>query len=230
MNLLVKGNTKIGKSIYHFSIPASFTCPGKTKLCDFKCYAKQGYFKFTNIKQTLQAKYEASTKYDFVNRVCEEIQKRKVKQLRIHVAGDFYSSDYARKWYVIVDTCNQTNFATYTRSWRIKEISTDLVKLASLSNMHMWYSIDSETGYPDVLPPRVRTAYMYIEDRAEPRNDVDLLFRDSDKTIAKKINGVVVCPPENGIVKNAKLTCDKCMICYRNRPSKNKRLGLPLVT
>src|SRR5258708_3809979 len=121
--MIVRGNSKLGKTIWSFSIPASETCPGKTSLCDSNCYAQAGYYRFNNMKKGLKEKYEATLKSDFVEKISTSIKQKKVKYFRIHVAGDFYSAEYTSKWYNIVSLCNDTKFIVYTRSWRIEKIN-----------------------------------------------------------------------------------------------------------
>lgn len=36
-SLLAMGNGKLGQSIYHFDLPAVFTCPGRSAVCERVC-------------------------------------------------------------------------------------------------------------------------------------------------------------------------------------------------
>lgn len=226
--LLVRGNSKIGKNIWQFSIPAGKTCPGKSFLCNDRCYAQKGMFQFSNVKESLERRLEASKRDDFVSQIIKEIIRKNINVVRIHVAGDYYSAAYVKKWHEIVKACANTIFFTYTRSWRIPDINKELRRLAKCKNCRMWYSADMETGYPKIIPKNIRIAYMSVNTTDIPAQKCKIVFRDygiRDKP-QKKINFVQVCPPENGV--NTDFTCEKCKICWRDETS--KLLSLPMVT
>lgn len=234
MALLVRGNSKLGKEIWTFSIPASFTCPGKSDLCNTRCYAQKGMFHMPNVQQALQRRLEETKKRAFVNKMVYEINKVKASIVRIHVAGDMYDAEYAEKWYSIIRACPATVFFVYTRSWRVPKIVKVLQKLSTLGNLRLWYSVDAETGLPRKVPKKVRLAYMAVSVADIPDNKVDLVFRDYDirAMVQKRINGVLVCPVENGITPN--ITCTKCKLCWRQadvpkNPPDMKLFTLPLV-
>lgn len=213
--MLVRGNTKLGNSIWCFSIPAGETCPGKSQLCDDRCYAQRGMFVMPSVKRSHHRNLESTYLSDFSERMIEEIRKHKCHVIRIHVAGDFYNGEYVRKWHAVAKACPDVIFFVYTRSWRVPSIREDIVRLVKdCPNLRMWYSIDDETGVPQRVPAGVRTAYMSVAAYDIPEHSMDLVFRDYGirGTVQKHINGVLVCPPENGITH---LTCEKCGICWR---------------
>jgi hypothetical protein len=72
------------------------------------------------------------------------IQKatQKTKTFRIHVAGDFYSSTYTRKWIAIVQALPDVQFYAYTRSSRVETIRPALEELRALQNMQLFASMD----------------------------------------------------------------------------------------
>lgn len=177
----------------------------------------------------------ASKRKGFVEDIIDEIQTKRMKVVRIHVAGDYYNAAYVEKWHEIVKACPNTIFFTYTRSWRVPAIESAIKEFIKCKNLRMWYSIDGETGYPSRIPARVRTAYMSITMNDIPdHKKTDLVFRDYGirGAVQKRVNGVTVCPPENGITK---LTCEQCGICWRRSESvpkgipDNKRMSLQLV-
>ncbi len=212
--MLVKGNTKLGRTIWCFSIPASLTCPGKTELCDSRCYAQRGMFCMPSVKASHMHNYECTLRGDFVRRMVREIRIHAATVVRIHTAGDCYHANYVRKWICIVKACPDTKFFIFTRSWRIKTIRNQLTRFAKCRNVRMWWSVDKETGKPPNRPKRVRCAYMSIDMNDQPDTSMDLVFRDYPLrgVIQKKINNVMVCPPENGATK---LTCEQCQFCFR---------------
>jgi hypothetical protein len=212
--MLARGNVKLGKQIWCFSIPAGPTCPGKSELCGSLCYAQKGFFVMPSVKRSQQRNWEASQLGDFVEHMTEEIRKRKCRVIRIHVAGDYYSAEYVRKWHQIVKACPDVIFFTYTRSWRVPEIDKELRNYVKLRNLRMWYSVDQETGYPKRVSKRVRLAYMSVALHDVPAHKSDLVFRDygGRAVVQKRMNGVLVCPPENGATD---VTCEKCGVCWR---------------
>jgi len=187
------------------------------------------------VKAAHRSNWKASRRQDFVTKMIAEIQRRRCEIVRISISGDFYSPDYVEKWVEIVRNCPTTVFFSYTRSWRLAAIRPALDRLAALPNMRLWWSVDSETGIPDDVPPRVRLAYMSVALIDEPAQPVDLVFRDYPirGITQKRVAGAMVCPPENGVTK---INCEKCGFCWRNRPSSrpaqasNRRWPLSVLT
>jgi len=217
--MLAKGNAKLGKSIWSFSIPAGDTCPGKSEICSERCYAQRGFFVMPSVKASQERNHESTLLGDFVERMTDEIRKNKCNVVRIHVAGDFYSAAYARKWLKIIQACPDVTFFAYTRSWNVPAIFPAIEELAKCKNLRLWFSVDDEMGKPPNKPKGVRLAYMAISINDIPnQNQADLVFRDYGirGVPQKRVNGVIVCPPENGVTD---LTCEKCGICWqRTKP------------
>ncbi len=113
--LLVEGNMKLSQSVFHFDVPAGLTCPGKSKLCYRRCYARRNRFAYPQVKERLQWSYEQSKCGDFVERMSDELYRKGVLLMRWHVAGDIYSPGYARKMLEIVGRSLHTTFWLYTR-------------------------------------------------------------------------------------------------------------------
>lgn len=235
--LLQRGNSKTGAGIYQFSIPAGDSCPGKTALCDERCYAQKGFFVMPNVQARLERNFASSKLANFPMLVTEELLKHKVTIMRIHVAGDFYSLAYVKKWIEIVKANPTVIFFAYTRSWRLPNMRPLIEELGKLPNMRMWFSLDRETGDPGRVPKGIRTAYMSVAIHDTHEKPVNLYFRDYPirGIIQKRIEGSLVCPPENGITHT---TCEKCGVCYRRkdtpaaekpRATSNKRVPLQLV-
>lgn len=219
---LQPGNQKLGK-IHQFSLPPQTTCGGSTQLCRERCYACDGHYNRGSVIRSLEQAYEWASHPSFVPRVVDFLARTRQKgPVRIHAAGDFYSEGYIRKWMKIIERCPDRVFYAYTRSWRTQSGSRsrmvpDLLNLARLDNMYLWFSCDAESG----APPRsnaVRRAYMAISDEDSPRFSVDLVFRCERKTPMKTdpMTGALVCPVEQGIQRQSKITCDKCQLCFGN--------------
>ncbi len=213
-------NTKLGPLIHGWSIPAGreWACPGESCLCRVRCYAKKGFFRMSNVKDVHIRNFQFSQSADFVDWMIHALAASFVRVLRVHVSGDFYDVNYVRKWLQIVQQSPRQQFFAYTRSWRIDEMLPELVKLGAEPNFQLWWSIDLETG-PAPLIRGVRRAYMAISDvdAEHAPDDCDLVFRDRSGTVMKKANGMQVCPPENGVTTQTRITCSKCGICWNRR-------------
>ena len=234
--MLTHGNTKLGDGIWSFSIPAISTCPGSTELCRSLCYATGGNFLHTSVRKSYAANLEATKRKDFTDKVVAEIQKRKLAVVRIHVSGDFYSIGYIRKWTNIVAACPDTTFFVFTRSWRVKRLLPALMTLAKAPNLHIWWSVDRETGPAPQHDDIAGDAYMAYDDSDEPSWPVGLVFRDKVESVMKYTpNGYFVCTYEQGIKHTRKMTCTRCKFCFNPKPlarqpeARAGRLALPLV-
>ena len=107
-----------------------------------------------------------------------EIRRGMVRVVRVHTSGDFYDAGYVRKWAEVARACPGTAFFAYTRSWRREEVLAELIGLARLPNVFLWFSEDRDTGRPPAVP-RVRRAYLLADGEAEDGvpADADLVFR-----------------------------------------------------
>lgn len=211
-------NSKLGELIHGWSIPAGrkWSCPGESNLCRARCYAKRGFFRMPNVNASHIRNFEFSKSPGFADWMVATVAANFVRVMRVHVSGDFYDVEYVRKWLSIVRRCRRQQFFAYTRSWRLDEMFPELIQLANEPNFRLWWSIDRETG-PAPLIRGIRRAYMAIDDvdAANAPDDCDLVFRDQPDTIMKKANGIQVCPPENGVKTQSKITCSRCGICWR---------------
>ena len=115
MPFLTRGNAKLGKDIWTFSLPSVDTCPGASALCKSVCYAAR----YEKRWKSTRRKYELNLATFNVTDMVAEIKKVKPKVVRIHVSGDFYSVEYAEQWLEIVRSCPEVTFYAYTRSWAI---------------------------------------------------------------------------------------------------------------
>lgn len=224
-------NTKLGPLIHSWSIPAGPTCPGESHICKTRCYAKHGFFVMPNVAAFHQRNYVFSRTHRFVPWMINHLAENPIRVLRIHVAGDFYAIEYIDKWHEIVRRTPRVLFFAYTRSWRIEWHLPALVYLSRLPNLSLWFSLDRETGSPPLIPG-IRRAYMAINDvdaRRAP-DDCDLVFRDHPRSQMKKANGLLVCPPENGVQGRLHHTCTTCGLCWNKRARAKWEDVLPLMT
>ena len=133
--LLVNGNTKLGKDVWTFStLPtckmfnSSFlghevtikgTCP-----CTCEgCYGTKGNYNFPSVRDSLALKTFLCYKYlDFVKcAIMAQIEADKIKLVRIHATGDFFSDAYIAMWQDIVKAFPNTVFWTYTKNKKAEE-------------------------------------------------------------------------------------------------------------
>ena len=144
MNLFVSGNMKLGKDVACFNIPAIKTCV-PTAWCKKHCYATHGHFStFKSIREAAAKRYALSKHKDFVKNAIAELKKRKFKYVRMHVSGDFYSSNYVDKWIDIAKACPEIKFWATT-----KRRFNNLANLSKLPNVCLGESLDSSKPIPN---------------------------------------------------------------------------------
>jgi hypothetical protein len=119
-------NSKMAKSgkgklkIVNFTIPAFITkdgfktCP-QAGVCAAACYARSGFYTFTNVYGKHRKNLEATLQADFVSLADKELQRIKPNVVRIHDAGDFYNEAYLDKWINIVRLNHNIKFYAYTK-------------------------------------------------------------------------------------------------------------------
>jgi hypothetical protein len=220
-------NSRLGPAIHAFNIPAQpQTCVGSTPTCEAACYARSFLFRLQqerhrhNLARTLQP--------GFARTLTAEIRRNLIRVVRIHVSGDFHDASYVRQWLEVVQACPGTAFFAYTRSWRSADILTELILLAGRPNVQLWFSEDRDTGQSPQVPG-VRRAYLLAKGQAmaEVPQGVDLVFREASSRspgrprgyhpAAKRIQGILICPKEQGIDRQVNLTCSTCRICFTPR-------------
>lgn len=142
--LLKNGNHKIGTGVYHFStLPTDeeFSAIGEktaailaaagadsmrgTCGCTCKdagtgevtCYATKGRYVFDNVRASLMINTFLAREYPafFACAVQAQILADRVKVVRIHAAGDFFSREYAEAWRAIAIANPAVLFWTYTK-------------------------------------------------------------------------------------------------------------------
>ncbi len=217
-------NSRLGPAIHAFNLPAEpDVCVGATPTCSAICYAKGFLFRIQLARH--RRNHERSRDDRFARAMSGEIRRGRVRVVRVHVSGDFDDVGYARRWAAVARACPGAAFFAYTRSWRSAEVLAELIALARLPNVFLWFSEDRDTGRSPAVP-RVRRAYLLSDGEAvdEVPADSDLVFRaprprrpgrpnEYDRP-AKRANGVLICPKEQGIARRVDLTCSSCRICF----------------
>lgn len=128
---LFRSNSKLKKDgIFQWSIPAykakvfldnKFqmiqTCPNAGVCLNF-CYASSGNFVFKNvlISHHRNLNFILNFPKDFIQQATKEIQKKKIKILRIHDSGDFFSESYLNIWLQVIEENPNVQFYCYTKN------------------------------------------------------------------------------------------------------------------
>ena len=212
--VLSRGNDKIGQAIFAFNLPAVDTCPGRSAACD-ACYAQRGRWVFPKVQAALRRNWEASRHPFFAERMIREVRRRRAGVVRIHASGDFYDARYVRSWARVARNCPWVTFYAYTRSWQLPGLRAELVGLAALPNVRLWYSADQDTGMPSDLPEGVRVAWLQEDSEDAVPKGVDLIFRVHRlrRAPVKRIGLTLVCPVEQG--SGTSTTCTSCGLCWK---------------
>ena len=233
--MLTQGNHKLGgRLIWSFSLPSARPdiCDGMSALCRQHCYARR----LESIRPAMLARYEANYELSlsptFARRVRAFLVAHDVSVVRLHVGGDFFSPAYARKWLRVMRRSPGVRFYFYTRSWRDGAMRKILERMSLLPNCRAWYSCDRETGFPSTIPPRVRLAWLAIDQDDMLPAGADLVFRVRKLRgqEATHLHGVRVCPAEDGVPHDQPVTCERCSMCWQPLPEvSSQRVSLPLL-
>jgi hypothetical protein len=125
MNLLTqngklkKTSKELGVRVFNFGLPAYKSISGKVicpmaDSCVKFCYARKGAYIWSNVKPAFEKRYELSKTDDFVNKMYDEIIKKKPDYVRVHDSGDYYSRKYLNKWIDIALLFPEVRFYSYT--------------------------------------------------------------------------------------------------------------------
>ena len=116
---LKKTSKHFNKRVFNFGIPAyksvtgKITCPFADECIKF-CYARKGTFKWPNVVNAYEYRYELSKTDKFIPHVNAEIMLKSPDYIRIHDSGDYYSRAYLDKWLAIAIHNPQVRFYSYT--------------------------------------------------------------------------------------------------------------------
>lgn len=116
--LLKEGNSKTGKRVWTWSMPAG---TAGTCVCDCKgCYAQAGFYKMKNVKEALELN-RSIVENDpdfFYHAIMAQLETIGSGQVRIHASGDFNTRNadlYAATWKMITLQMKSFLFWTYTK-------------------------------------------------------------------------------------------------------------------
>lgn len=141
-NLLSFSNSKLKQdSIFTWGIPAGesktgiITCPN-AGACKRGCYAMQGFYVMPSVAVAQEARLSLALSPVFVDTIDAEIKRRKVKRLRIHDSGDFFSVGYTNSWLEIIRRNPGVRFYAYTKMVSFFKARQKLLP----SNFHVIFS------------------------------------------------------------------------------------------
>ena len=130
MNYLNTNSALKKDKIFKFSLPVKKTCIGAKECLKF-CYATKNMYVVhkKTIDKAHARNFDFSKQWNFVQDISDEIIKRKIKIVRIHDSGDFYSQKYLDKWVSIALVNPKTRFYAYTKS-----LNLDFTEFTRLPN------------------------------------------------------------------------------------------------
>lgn len=130
-----RGNAKLDKKIYTFSLPAGHSCPfayeckasadRETGLItdgafqEFRCFSATAEAVYPSTRKARWHNYDlllkAKTKEAMYNLLMSSLPK-KATIVRVHVSGDFFNQAYFDAWMQVAATREDTMYYAYTKS------------------------------------------------------------------------------------------------------------------
>jgi hypothetical protein len=169
-----RGNAKLGRDIWTFSLPAGFACPGALeclskanretgKITDgadtkFRCFAASDEAQYKNTRLQRWHNFEL-LKGKSTAEMSELIQASLPKQagiIRVHVSGDFFNQFYFDAWMHVARCQPLRTFYAYTKSlpfWlrRIGDIPKNFALNASRGGTHDQLIEKHDLKYAEVV-------------------------------------------------------------------------------
>lgn len=230
-----RGNFKLGLGVYTFSrlpgdpgqpaLGASSaspgwrgTCPGATVECQEICYARRPVAELGPVASM----WLMNSMRSDVPPIPED-----ATLLRLHVSGDFDSSEYIMNWVKRLSARPDVKCWAYTRSWRVPALLPYLEELRTLPNVQLLASLDPSCS--EMPPVGWRRSWIWRErptDKGPAETRLRYLRADGETLTyhsgsgSTKYNGYnqiaeggtpsLVCPEETGKAKN----CEECRYCF----------------
>ena len=186
------GNDKLGRSIWTWSMPAVTACgTAPSAYCERSCYAI-AFRRFPTVVRAHQRNHELTRdRTSFLTELRTDLGYLPAGSVvRLHVAGDFFSADYATTWLRLISGFEHLTFYGYTRAWTDREIHRVLAKVRARPNVRLWASSDWTMSRPPSRWPEARVFRSIADARAA---------------------GYIVCPEQLG----EKPSCETCQLCWR---------------
>ena len=136
-------NKKLGKNIYAFDLPAVVSCPN-SDICFKSCYANKGTYIWKAAKNSNTFNFAiALNDLQYLQKeLIKEIEKRNIKNIRIHSSGDFFSKEYFLMWCNIARHFEDLKIFTYSKAPQIKNLDLP----SNLNIINSFVTIDN-TNY-----------------------------------------------------------------------------------
>ncbi len=200
--ILKNGNTKLGKAIFDFSLPPVASCPDSTE-CALTCYAVKSYKLYKTAEKSWNDNFKLviNDLDAFKTMVINQLSKGKIKSLRIHASGDFYTMDYLNAWLEIIKQYPEISFFAYTKAFQ----GAELQKPSNLNIIDSFVEIDGikYLNYAEFeVIQKIRTATKSIICPVTKGQYLKKLHR-KNKDSAQYQKGL----------KLSKITCSECKFC-----------------
>lgn len=126
-----KGNAKLGKKVFTFSLPAGWTCPnaldclsksneetGKItdgNLMKFRCFAASAEAVYPAVRKSRWKNFRLLKEAENMAKLIQASLPKKAEIIRIHVSGDFFNKDYFCAWLKVAENNPSIKFYFYTK-------------------------------------------------------------------------------------------------------------------
>mgnify|MGYP003152537166 CR=1 FL=1 len=137
--ILKRGNKKLGKLIWDFSLPPVESCPD-CEDCKLTCYAVRYYNQYKQSKKCYNDNFKLCLNdlKTFKKLVLNQLKNNNIHNVRIHASGDFYNMEYLKAWIDIVKKCKNIKFFAYSKAF------TNIPNLpANLNIINSFVTIDN---------------------------------------------------------------------------------------
>ena len=192
-----------------FNIPRSSCENFKSEWCDRHCYAARGRFNFSTVKDSNKRNLDLANSAQFVDTINTQIKKKNIPTVRIHSVGEFFSPEYAEKWYNIIEHNPQCTFWAFSRAFKDRKIKKVLLEMDNLPNAVIWASADLTMPIYQFLKDTKIKRYSLVTDLTAKQiiemSDVRGLFDTFRKHLCThQINGTVCTQCRRCLDKDSK--------------------------
>jgi len=210
-----KGNAKLGKKVFTFSLPAGWTCPnaldclsksneetGKItdgKSMKFRCFAASAEAVYPAVRKSRWKNFRLLKEAENMAKLIQASLPKKAEIIRIHVSGDFFNKDYFLAWLEVSKNNPSIKFYFYTKMvryvWEYKKFFPD----------NFIYTV-SRGGKEDNLIVGLREAIVVFSEKEASDKKLEIDHDDSHamtqgQSFALLIHGI---QPKNSEASKAK--------------------------
>lgn len=112
--------SKLGREVFHWSLPREISCPGATNWCLGHCYCRRGHIAMPSPQRSYHENFLWSKYTCFPLVLRRSLSQLPPCLLRIHCSGDFYSEEYYRAWHGALQSNPHVHACATTRWWRVE--------------------------------------------------------------------------------------------------------------